>query len=71
MAGVAIASPFILSRECVHHDRARGDPDASGRHCRRSRAIMTYHRGENAALLTRYGASPGEFDFLIWRDKTA
>ena len=28
----------------------------------------TYHRGEVAALLTRFGASPGELDFLIWRD---
>lgn len=28
----------------------------------------TYHRGEIAALLTRFGASPGELDFLVWRD---
>lgn len=28
----------------------------------------TYHRGEIAALLTRFGASPGELDFLIYRD---
>lgn len=29
----------------------------------------TYHRGEVAALLTRFGRSPGELDFLIWRDQ--
>lgn len=28
----------------------------------------TYHRGEVAALLTSFGHSPGELDFLIWRD---
>ncbi len=28
----------------------------------------TYHRGDLAALLTWFGASPGELDFLIWRD---
>jgi uncharacterized damage-inducible protein DinB len=30
----------------------------------------TYHRGEIAALLTHDGASPGELDFLIYRDQT-
>ncbi len=30
----------------------------------------TYHRGEVAALLTSFGASPGELDFLVWRNKT-
>ena len=29
----------------------------------------TYHRGEIAALLTRHGASPGELDFLVYRDE--
>lgn len=28
----------------------------------------TYHRGEVAAILTRYGCSPGEIDFNRWLD---
>jgi uncharacterized damage-inducible protein DinB len=28
----------------------------------------TYHRGEVAALLSRFGASPGELDFLLMLD---
>ncbi|MCC6943947.1 MAG: DinB family protein [Thermomicrobiales bacterium] len=28
----------------------------------------TYHRGEVAALLTRFGCSPGEIDFNRWQD---
>lgn len=60
-----------LSREVSYHN-LQGKPltHRLGQQLMHQANHATYHRGEIAALLTRFGASPGEIDYLRYVEAT-